>query len=101
MSCGVGHRLGLDSTLLWLWHRLAAAAQIQPLAWELPYAASVAQKKQERKVQFCVKFSSYKNKNWCLLQLWYRPEATAPIRPLAWEPPYAADVALKRRKTKN
>ena len=29
-----------------------------------------------------------------------RPAATAPIRPLAWEPPYAAGVALKRQKTK-
>ena len=35
-----------------------------------------------------------------LLQLWRRPAATAPIRPLGWEPPYAADVALKRQKTK-
>ena len=26
--------------------------------------------------------------------------ATALIRPLAWEPPYAAGVALKRQKTK-
>ena len=26
--------------------------------------------------------------------------ATAPIRPLAWEPPYAAGVALKGQKTK-
>ena len=25
---------------------------------------------------------------------------TAPIRPLAWEPPYAAGAALKRQKTK-
>ena len=25
-----------------------------------------------------------------LLWLWCRPEATAPMRPLAWEPPYAA-----------
>ena len=24
MSCGVGHRLGLDLALLWLWHRPAA-----------------------------------------------------------------------------
>ena len=38
MSCGVGHRLGLDPTWLWLWCRPAAAALIQPLAWELPYA---------------------------------------------------------------
>ena len=35
-----------------------------------------------------------------LLWLWYRPAAVAPIRPLAWEPPYATDVALKRQKTK-
>ena len=36
-----------------------------------------------------------------LLWLWRRLEATALIRPLAWEPPYAADVALKGQKTKN
>ena len=30
-----------------------------------------------------------------LLWLWYRPAATAPIRPLAWEPPYATGAALK------
>jgi len=28
-----------------------------------------------------------------LLWLWRRPVATAPIQPLAWEPPYAAGVA--------
>ena len=33
-----------------------------------------------------------------LLRLWSRPAATAPIRPLAWEPPYAMGVALKRQK---
>ena len=33
-----------------------------------------------------------------LLWLWHRPEATSPIRPLAWEPPYATGVALKRQK---
>ena len=31
-----------------------------------------------------------------LLWLWYRLEATAPNGPLAWEPPYAEGVALKR-----
>ena len=31
-----------------------------------------------------------------LLWLWHRLVATAPIRPLAWEPPYAAGGALKR-----
>ena len=31
-----------------------------------------------------------------LLWLWHRPEATALIGPLAWEPPYATSAALKR-----
>ena len=38
-----------------------------------------------------------------MLWLWRRPAATAPIRPLASEPPYAVGVALekaKRQKTK-
>ena len=33
-------------------------------------------------------------------ELWCRPGATAPIRPLAWESPHAVDVALKRKKEK-
>ena len=33
-----------------------------------------------------------------LLWLWCRPAAVTPIRPLAWEPPYAVGVALKRQK---
>ena len=36
-----------------------------------------------------------------LLWLWHRPAATALIRPLAWEPPYAVGAALKRQKTKD
>ena len=33
-----------------------------------------------------------------LLWLWCRLAATEPIGPLAWEPPYATGVALKRPK---
>ena len=33
-----------------------------------------------------------------LLWLWHRPMATAPIRPLAWEPPYAAREAQELAK---
>ena len=33
-----------------------------------------------------------------LLWLWQRPGAVALIRPLAWEPPYATGVALKKKK---
>ena len=37
-----------------------------------------------------------------VLWLWCGLAATAPIRPLAWEPPYAAGaVALEKIKTKN
>ena len=35
-----------------------------------------------------------------LLWLWRRLTAVAPIRPLAWEPPYAVGAALKRRRRK-
>ena len=30
--------------------------------------------------------------------LWHRPAAVIPIRPLAWELPYATDADLKRKK---
>jgi len=33
-----------------------------------------------------------------LLWLWLRPVATAPIQPLAWEPPYAAGAAQRNSK---
>ena len=35
-----------------------------------------------------------------LLWLWPRLADVAPIRPLAWESPYAAGAALKGKKTK-
>ena len=35
-----------------------------------------------------------------LLRLWHRPEATDPIRPLAWESLHAMSVALKIQKKK-
>ena len=39
-----------------------------------------------------------------LLWLWHRPVATAPIRPLAWDPPYVTGAAVekdKKEKRKN
>ena len=36
-----------------------------------------------------------------LLWLWHRPAATTLIGPLAWEPPYAAGVALEMAKRQN
>ena len=50
MSYGVGHRHGLDLSLLWLWCRLVAAARIRPLAWEPPYAAGAAIKRKKKKL---------------------------------------------------
>ena len=53
----MGCRCGLDPVLLWLWHRPAATALIQPLAWEPPYAVGAAlemskrQKKKEENVK--------------------------------------------------
>ena len=49
---GAGSAPGLaqcvkDPVLLWLWCRPAAAAPIQPLAWEHPYALGAAQKKKK------------------------------------------------------
>ena len=37
---------------LWLWCRPAAAAPIWPLAWELPYATSVALKRKKKKEEW-------------------------------------------------
>ena len=33
--------------------------------------------------------------------LWRRPAVTAPIGPIAWEPPYAAGGALEKTKKKS
>jgi len=35
------------------------------------------------------------------LWLWPWPAAVAPIRPLAWGPPYATGVAQKKKKKKS
>ena len=58
LSCDVGHRCGLDPTLLWLWCKPAAIALNRPLAWELPYATSVALKSEKKKLKlaFSVNF---------------------------------------------
>ena len=41
----------MDPVLLWLWCRPAAAAPMQPLAWEPPCAAGVALKKERKKTK--------------------------------------------------
>jgi len=44
----VGHRLGSDPELLWLWCRTAAVAPIRPLAWKPPYASRAAPEKTKK-----------------------------------------------------
>ena len=54
MRCGVGLRLGSDPTLLWLWYRPAAVADLTPrlgnsIYRETPYATGVALKRRNKK----------------------------------------------------
>ena len=63
VSCGVGHRCGSEPVLLWWWCRLADVALIQPLAWEILDATSVAlksEKKKKRKIEEEVFLSTFK-----------------------------------------
>jgi len=45
---------------LWLWLWLAAAAPIRPLAWEPPYAISVALKKANKQTKIISKILKVK-----------------------------------------
>ena len=45
----VGCRCDLNLLWLWMWRRPAAAAPVQPLAWEIPYAAGVTIKGKKKK----------------------------------------------------
>ena len=55
MSCGVVCRHSSDLALLWPWCSLAAAAPIQPVAWELPYTTDMALKKKKKVKGFVLK----------------------------------------------
>ena len=48
-ACGIGSRPGIDLALLW--HKPAAVARIQALAWKPPYAVNVALKRQKQQQQ--------------------------------------------------
>ena len=48
VGCGLGRKCSSDPSLLWPWPRLATAASLRPLAWELPYAMGAALKKREK-----------------------------------------------------
>ena len=72
MSCGVGHRLNSHPAFLLLWCRLAAAAPIQPLAWEPPHVMGVAIKRLKKIYLFTVHLKLYTtggtcNRPWTIL----------------------------------
>ena len=62
----------MDPELLWLWHRPAAAAPIQPLAWELPYATHAALKSKKRKKKFPNVFSFILSQTFPSLQIIFK-----------------------------
>ena len=89
MSYDVGHRCGLDPTLLWLWHRPVVAALIRPLGWELSYAKGVDlktkkkrnkqknQKHKSAKLIICKVHNTVKKK----LKTWSSCHGTAEMNP--------------------
>ena len=81
MSCGVGHRSGLDPELLYLWCRLEAIAPIPPLAWELPYATpeAIIREKTLKTVNISV------DKDVEQLELSYIPNGNVKILQPLWE----------------
>ena len=42
--------------MLWLWHRLAPAALIHPLTWELPYATVAALNRRKKRKKKAIVF---------------------------------------------
>ena len=61
VSFSLDHRGGSDLAWLWLWCGPAAAAPIQPLAQELPYAGVQLKQKKERNVSKSI--IDYRQKN--------------------------------------
>ena len=68
--------------LLWLWCRLAAAALIGPLAWELPYAT----KKQKEKEKIKSILKTNKHTNWLERVLLLPTQQTLRCFPSPWAP---------------
>ena len=72
MSWDVGHRRGSGLVLLWLWHRLAGAAPIHSLEWEIPHATDVALEKNRKTLQINNKLQQIHPKT----KLGWRPQAS-------------------------
>ena len=71
VSFGVGRRRGSDPELLCLW---AAAAPIQPLAWEFPYAMGMALLKRQKKKKKKIAWVGWSQR----LNLFHVPTLTVP-----------------------
>ena len=100
--CGVGCRCGLDPELLGLWCRSAATALIRPLAWEPPYAISMALKRQKDTTTKKKKEFSHPGKFLCcalgdpaLPQLQCRLQLQHEFDPWPRELPHAMGVTKK------
>ena len=68
--------------------------------WNSRHGAAETNLTRNHKVACSISGLAQRVKDLVLLWLWHRPVATALIRPLAWEPPYATGVALKKDKNK-
>ena len=66
----------------WLWHRQAAAALIQWLGWERPYAIGVAPQKKERKKKKRKKKSEISLQTWAR---WFSGTLVHLLEPLAFQ----------------
>ena len=105
LSCGVGRRYDLDSALMWLWCRPAAAALIQPLAWEPPSAMGVALKsknKQTNKQKRTTVIKEFPHDaagyEFSIVTAAARVAAVAQIRSLARQLPHATGMDKKQTK---
>ena len=79
VSCSVGYRCCSDLALLWLWVWLAAAAPIQPLAWERPYASDSAIKKKKTKKKKNRKEAAHIHLSGLPASNRWRPPASLPL----------------------
>jgi len=87
MSCGVGHRWGWDPTLLRLWRRWAAVVPNRPLAWESPYAAGAALKRQNNTIT-TNKIKADTALGWKRVKMWLTdtfPTSALQPPPLPWD----------------